>query len=263
MINLHNYDVIVINTSGGKDSQTMMKVVCDLAELQDLDTSRLVAVHADLGRVEWVGTADLAERQAEAHGIEFRKISRQRGDLLDQVRQRRMWPSSTTRFCTSDQKRDQVKKILVQLQRERKVQGAPFRILNCMGLRAQESPARAKKESFTRNSRASTQSRIVDDWLPILEWTEEQVWSSIKESGVEYHQAYDLGMPRLSCVFCIFAPKAALALAGKHNRELMREYADVEREIGHTFRKDLSIAELEREVAEDAPIGELSGAWNM
>lgn len=32
----------------------------------------------------------------------------------------------------------------------------------------------------------------------------------------------DLGMPRLSCCFCIFSPRSALLLAGKHNPGLRR-----------------------------------------
>ena len=55
-----------------------------------------------------------------------------------------------------------------------------------------------------------------DNWLE-----EHDVWKDIKASGVPYHKAYDLGMPRLSCVFCIFSPPAALMIAGKQNPELL------------------------------------------
>ena len=41
----------------------------------------------------------------------------------------------------------------------------------------------------------------------------------IRRSGVPYHYAYDFGMPRLSCMFCFYAPKSALRLAGSHNRD--------------------------------------------
>ena len=37
-------------------------------------------------------------------------------------------------------------------------------------------------------------------------WKVEDVWARIKASGVEHHKAYDLGMSRLSCCFCVFAP---------------------------------------------------------
>ena len=64
-----------------------------------------------------------------------------------------------------------------------------------------------------------------------------------------YHPAYDLGMPRLSCCFCIFSPRSALLLAGRHNPELLDEYVRVERAIGHRFRQDLSLAEVQQALA--------------
>ena len=48
-----------------------------------------------------------------------------------------------------------------------------------MGLRAQESSARAKKAPFERNVRLSNSKRTVDNWLPIHDWTEAQVWDLI------------------------------------------------------------------------------------
>src|SRR5205823_14965590 len=125
----------------------------------------------------------------------------------------------------------------------------PVRILNCMGLRAEESPARAKKKPFDRDERASNGKRVVDVWLPIHSWTTAQVWQRIRASGVRYHPAYDLGMPRLSCCFCIFSPRAALLLAGKHNPELLAEYVAVEKQIGHRFRQELPLASVQQALA--------------
>jgi 3'-phosphoadenosine 5'-phosphosulfate sulfotransferase (PAPS reductase)/FAD synthetase len=85
----------------------------------------------------------------------------------------------------------------------------------------------------------------VDDWLPLHSWTTEQVWARIRASGVRHHPAYDLGMPRLSCCFCIFSPRSALLLAGKHNPKLQAEYVAVERQIGHRFRKELPLADIQ------------------
>ena len=81
-------------------------------------------------------------------------------------------------------------------------------------------------------------------WLPIYKWTVEQVWEDIEATGVPHHVAYDLGMPRLSCVFCIFSPRAALLLAGKHNPELLDRYVEIEREIKHTFKNGFRIEEI-------------------
>jgi 3'-phosphoadenosine 5'-phosphosulfate sulfotransferase (PAPS reductase)/FAD synthetase len=257
---LRAYDYIVINSSAGKDSQAMLHRVATLAKAAGV-LDRVVVVHADLGRVEWEGTRELAEEQARHYGVRFEVVSRPQGDLLQHVTERGKWPSSTARYCTSDHKRGQVQKLFTRLSREA---GRPIRILNCLGLRADESPNRAKRAAFSTNERASCASRHVSDWLPIHDWSQERVWWVIQmEAGTRWHAAYDLGMPRLSCCFCIFAPKSALVLAGKHNPTLLRNYVAVEELIGHTFRQDCSMADVAAAVAAGEKPGVISDAWNM
>lgn len=255
---LKTFDLIVINSSAGKDSQAMLDYVAELVEdvevFEGVDLrDRVIVVHADLGRVEWQGTPELAERQAAEYGFRFEKVSRVKGDLLDQIEQRGMFPSSTARYCTSDQKRDQVAKVITMITNE-VFEGEQIKILNCMGLRAQESPARAKRAPVSIDKRASNGKREVTEWLPILDWTEDQVWERIRESGVEHHWAYDAGMPRLSCCFCILASKSALIRAAQLNPSLAADYADVEARIGHTFKKDLSMAQIITEAEEQAKL---------
>ena len=261
-LSLAEWDVILVNSSGGKDSQTTLRQVVLAADAKNVPRHRIVVAHADLGRVEWPGTKALAKEQAEAYGVEFRTMKRPQGDLLTHIERRGMFPGPGTRYCTSDHKRGQIAKIITALDRERR-DGDTFRVLNCMGLRAEESPARRKKAAFSRNGYFSTQSRTVWDWLPIHGWTEQMVWKDIRESGVRYHEAYDIGMPRLSCVFCIYAPKPALVLAARHNPALLDEYVAVEGRIGHTFRVDVSMAEVKRAVECDSEIEAVSGKWNM
>lgn len=242
---LASYDVILINSSAGKDSQAMLTHVVELADAAGVSRDRIVVVHADLGRVEWSGTRELAEEQAAAYGLRFEVVRREIGDLLDQVEARGMFPSSQARYCTSDQKTSQVAKLMTRLATDHRAAGntAPIQILNCLGIRAEESPARAKKQSFHVDS-ATNGRRHVDRWLPIFNWSEVEVWNTIHRSGVRYHEAYDLGMPRLSCVFCVLAGRRELILAARHNPELAAEYLRIERKIGHTFKADLSMAQI-------------------
>jgi 3'-phosphoadenosine 5'-phosphosulfate sulfotransferase (PAPS reductase)/FAD synthetase len=275
-VRLENYDLIVVSTSGGKDSQTMLRKVVAAATAAGVK-DRVVAVHADMGQVEWPGVPELAAEQAAHHGVRFEVVSRPQGDLLQHVRDRAKTlkaqgkhttppvPSPNERYCTSDHKRDQVQKVIVaesKAVRGAKSKNAKVRVLHCMGMRAQESPARAELLPFRLDKRASCKSRTVHVWLPIHEMTVEQVWTDIKSSGVRHHEAYDLGMPRLSCCFCIFAPKAALVLAAKHNPELAAKYVEVEKETGFTFKIGLPMAEVVRA----AEAGEDCGAittWAM
>src|SRR5262249_40350256 len=151
------------------------------------------------------------EEQARHYGLTFVAVSRPQGDLLDHIRQRGMFPSPGARFCTSDHKRTQIAKVFTELtNRSREAGSNHVRILSCMGLRAEESPARARRPAFAFDERASNGRRHVDVWLPLHHWTVQQVWDRIRASGVPHHPAYDLGMPRLSCCFCIFSPRSAL-----------------------------------------------------
>jgi 3'-phosphoadenosine 5'-phosphosulfate sulfotransferase (PAPS reductase)/FAD synthetase len=260
-IRLAAYDLIVVNSSAGKDSQAMLDYLVQQCDLSGVSRSKLVVVHADLGRVEWEGTRELAEEQAQHYGVRFLAISRPQGDLLTQVRHRRRWPSPKQRYCTSDHKRAQVFKVINRLCRELGKRGR-VRVLNCMGLRAAESPARSKLLPFRLDRRQTNGKKIVHAWLPIHAWTTEEVWARIKASGVRHHRAYDLGMPRLSCCFCIFSPKSALLLAAKHNPQLLDEYVKVEQEIGHRFRQELPIADIKKAVERGEEPGEIRN-WQM
>jgi 3'-phosphoadenosine 5'-phosphosulfate sulfotransferase (PAPS reductase)/FAD synthetase len=240
------YHWILLNSSAGKDSQAMLDVVVEQCDQARVPRSRLLVAHADLGRVEWPGTRELAEEQARHYGLAFVAVARPQGDLLDHIAQRGRFPSPSVRFCTSSHKRDQVLKVLTGLaDRTRRDGVSVCRILNCLGLRAEESPARARRLPFVVNEVASNGRRWVDDWLPLHAWTAAQVWARIRASGVRHHPAYDLGMPRLSCCFCIFSPCSALLLAGKHNPELLAQYVEVERQIGHRFRQELPLADVQ------------------
>jgi 3'-phosphoadenosine 5'-phosphosulfate sulfotransferase (PAPS reductase)/FAD synthetase len=249
---LASYDWIVVNTSAGKDSQAMLDEVVGLADVSGV-RDRLVAVHADLGRVEWPGTRELAAEQAARYGVRFEVVRRRGTDLLDRVRERGKFPDSARRWCTSDFKRSPVAMLHTGLAAETG-RGRRVAILNCLGMRAQESPARAKLPPFIDGDRGKNDDgkvtpgtngrKRIDAWHPIHDWSVEQVWARIRESGVPWHPAYDKGMPRLSCMFCIFSPKAALMVAGKSNRPLLDQYVAIEQETGHDFRHGFKIAEV-------------------
>jgi len=266
-------DLILINSSGGKDSQTALEEVVRTAQRLRIPTSKLVVVHADLGVVEWPGTRELAEEQARHYGLRFevvryRNANGEHPDLLEHILERGRWPDSQNRFCSSDAKRGPVQTVMTRYaqaagRRHRlKLGQQKYRIVNCLGMRADESPARGLLPNWTFNVPASNGLREVFNWLPIFDLTKHEVWARIKASGVRHHWAYDLGMPRLSCCFCIFSPKSALILAGRHNRELLLRYVEAERKMKHTFRHGFSLAEVLAAVDADQQPG-LVPDWEM
>ena len=104
-----------------------------------------------------------------------------------------------------------------------------------MGLRADESCARAKRSAWTFNKRNSKAGRTWYDWLPIHDWSLDQVKDAIKAVGQHVHPVYNKGMTRLSCSFCIMASTDDLRRAAMLRPELYKRICDKEREIGHTF----------------------------
>jgi 3'-phosphoadenosine 5'-phosphosulfate sulfotransferase (PAPS reductase)/FAD synthetase len=274
---LRDFDLVVINTSSGKDSQTTSELVMKLAARQDYPHDKIIFAHADLGVLEWPGAKELAQEHAKHYNVPFHVVERDVSssptginDFFEYVASRGAWPSSTVRYCTSHWKRDPIAKLVTQMNRQlldKLTKGKKFRVLNCLGFRAEESPARRKREPWAENTRQTTKTtREVVDWLPIHHLEEDEVWLTIDAAGTKWHPAYDLGMSRLSCRFCIFAPKAQLMLAAKQpeNRELLERYVELEDKMGHTFKKDLSL----RQVMEAVDAGEEvdtadDGIWNM
>jgi 3'-phosphoadenosine 5'-phosphosulfate sulfotransferase (PAPS reductase)/FAD synthetase len=278
---LPSADWIVVNTSAGKDSSVTLDYTLELADSLGIDHSRIVAVHCDLGRVEWEGTPELAERQVDRYAdIRFFKVARDGtvrkdgkvlGDLVDQVWERHEanqekaktdpkyanrspWPTTANRWCTSDQKESQVTKLITSLvddilvggtRKDRKdawvkeVDGTytqrPIRIINVMGMRAEESEKRSQMPEWSLDESASNGKRTIWNWLAIKDWSEEQVWDRIHAQGIEYHWAYDKGMERLSCCFCVLASPKNWAIALPHNRQLAESYAEMERRTGHAM----------------------------
>ncbi|MCE9564275.1 MAG: phosphoadenosine phosphosulfate reductase family protein [Planctomycetes bacterium] len=248
-------DLILINSSGGKDSQTALEEVVRTARRLCIPKHKLVVVHADLGVVEWPGTRELAQEQAKHYGLRFEVVRHKNAngeshDLLEHILKRGMWPDSQARFCTSDFERGPVQTLMTRYaqaagRRHRLKPGQKkYRVVSCLGMRAEESDARNLLPNWTLNTSASNGLRDVFNWLPIFKLTKDEVWARIRASGVQHHWAYDLGMPRLSCCFCIFSPKSALILAGKHNRELLLRYVAAEQKMKHTFRHGFSLAEV-------------------
>lgn len=260
---LHDFAWVVASSSGGKDSQTALRRVLEAAAAQDYPRERIVVSHQLLKRVEWPGTTELVMRQAAHHDLRvetaaYRNRLGQELSLLDMVRSRGMWPSNQQRYCTSELKRGPGLTVLTRLSRER-----PGDILQVFGFRHQESPARAKKHWLVPNPRASNGKRKVMDWHPILGMTTDEVWQDIRDSGVESHHAYELGMTRLSCALCIFAPTCALVTAGRHNRELLDEYIEVERVTGHTFQNNKPLTHVRELIDSGAAVAQDDREWNM
>jgi 3'-phosphoadenosine 5'-phosphosulfate sulfotransferase (PAPS reductase)/FAD synthetase len=236
--------LFAINHSGGKDSQAMMIKLLEMG----IPARQLVVVHADLGDMEWQGTREHAQAQAEAAGLPFlvaRAIDRSGNafDLLDMVNrthERRpevpSFPSAEIRNCTSDLKRGPICR---ELRRYMKAHG--FKILvSCEGIRAAESASRAKIVPFRLSDRKDDHAagRTWYIWCPIFALTTAQVLATVAQAGQELHWAYAAGNERLSCVFCVMGSRTDLANGARHNPELYARYVAMEAKTGYTMHMD-------------------------
>ena len=257
---------LAISISGGKDSQAMAIALADLHRSKGW-TGEVFCIHADLGRIEWPETPGQVERIAQLAGVPLVVVRRSDGqDMIDHWRARgdrmrakgqapRPWSDSKNRFCTSDMKRDPID---IYLRRYTNVVCA-------VGIRAQESAARAKQPSWAVRTKLATKTRQATTWHPLLNWRLGQVlqacghtWMEMRRrqeqyakglkhtalSGWQLHPAYVFGNERLSCQFCVLASNNDLRTGAQHRPEVLAELISMEAEYGFTFRQGHSLAEL-------------------
>lgn len=213
-----------ISHSGGKDSQAMYALVKDVVPAE-----QIAVVHADLGEVEWEGVQEHIRENTD-HDL---NVVRAKKTFLEMVEQRGMWPSAAHRQCTSDLKRGPIFKFIRNDLKQRQATIA----INCMGLRAQESSARAKRKPFSYNKMQSVNKRVIRhvyDWLPIFHFTTEEVFEAIRLAGQKPFWAYERN-ERLSCVFCIMGCVNDLRNGAEQRPELFKKYVELEKKIGHTM----------------------------
>lgn len=216
--------LFVVNHSGGKDSQAMMLKIKRL-----VPASQILVIHADLPGVDWPGCLDLIKETCE--GFEVQEVVAVK-TFEDMVRHRQMFPSPKYRQCTSDLKRGPIEKAIRHHIKDNDLSGL---VVDCQGLRAEESASRAKAKVFTFNKRNSKAGREWYTWLPIHHWSTERVFAEIKAAGQEPHWAYAAGMERLSCCFCIMASKKDLVTAARLAPEVYKKMVDLEKEINYTM----------------------------
>lgn len=249
---------IAISVSGGKDSQALLRVVTKWLRSNGY-TNQLLAIHADLGRMEWKQTLDHTRRFCQLSNVRLIVVKREKGDLLQRMQERMQqlegknkpfWPSAASRYCTSDLKRDIINIYLRKFDH----------VISVEGIRWQESSSRSKKPVWDVRERIDNQSRDAFTWNAIIDWSEEEVYEAcgvsmqqLDQARMHYkihnevpqdwplHPAYAYGNTRLSCAMCVLGSKSDIVNGIIHNPELARELISMEQASGFTFKKDLSL----------------------
>ena len=130
----HGADLaFVVNHSGGKDSTRMLGFV-----RRRFAEAATYAVMADTGfeHQKPISAAEFARQRCAEFGLELSLVRNPRRTYLEMVEQRGMFPSAQYRQCTSDLKRGPIEKYIRSL---------PHKVIvNCIGIRAEESSARSR-----------------------------------------------------------------------------------------------------------------------
>ncbi|MEW1760409.1 phosphoadenosine phosphosulfate reductase family protein [Streptomyces cyaneofuscatus] len=251
---------LLVQSSAGKDSVVALARVVRWATAAGC-LDKVVVVHADIGQdAEWPGVRDLARQQAERYGLRFVVVKAPDG-FLGMVEKRGLWPDAQNRLCTSTLKRDEAAKFFTQIVDELGLDEQAL-LVNCLGIRADESPSRRKKHELAIDHRASNGRRLVLTWHPVFHLSETEIWQEIVDNGLDYHPVYDTLIPRLSCIFCVLASfdvlVRAVRLCWVWGLETPKTYVDLEDRIGHRFKNKFSLAEVvaeaERQEAAEGPI---------
>lgn len=258
---------VAVSISGGKDSQAMLSALLrDKAERGWKAT--IVAVHADLGRIEWPQTPGHVAFTAAQAGVPLKVVRRRDGrgtwDMVDRWIERgettsaggqqgRPWSGpGKLRFCTSDMKRDPIDKYLREF----------GTVISVQGERSEESPHRATLKVAEVRTRIDCTIRTAWNWRPVLHWRVADVWTELGSStadiarrqalyasgqqdealkGWTAHPAYVMGNERLSCMFCVLGCPGDLQNAARQNPELHRELIAIEDRFGFTFQQGKSL----------------------
>lgn len=209
--------VVAIGVSGGKDS-----VAAAFAVVEHLDrighTGPRLLIHADLGAIEWRDSLPTCERLAEATGLELVVVRRKAGGMIERWQKRWRdnvaryrdlscvklilpWSTPAMRFCTSE-----LKVAVISAYLKKRFPGRT--ILSVSGIRADESPARAKKAPVEVAAKLTNARTGVTgyDWRPILPWSVEDVFALAAAHGFRSHEGYTVyDSTRVSCVVCIMS----------------------------------------------------------
>lgn len=234
VLDLRQFDKIFISVSGGKDSHAMLFLVRDLADRQGVPREKLLAMYADTG-MEWHNAGEHVQALCKAAGVELKIVYPVRPMIekfkfrFGQIKGRIIkcgFPTPSCRYCTSEQKVAPMDKAI------NKFSG---KLLKVTGERWAESKARSTYSEFVSVPRLNSRDRQVFGWRPMLAFSESDIWTMVRDTGVQRHVCYDMGCNRLGCAGCIFSSDRDLMIEMRENPAIFEALDRLEAESGYTM----------------------------
>jgi len=271
---LQSYDLVLVATSGGKDSLAAMLALLEAG----VPASRMELHHHEVdGRgpqfMDWPSTAGYCAAIAAGFGIPIYYSWREGGLLREMLRNgqptapvrfelpgggvgtaggdgppgtRGRFPQVSAdlavRWCSPVAKIGPMDALIRGQDRF-----LSRRTLVVTGERAEESAARRRYATFephrTDTRTGTRRRRHVDHLRPVHGWDEAAVWAALRRHGVVPAPAYRLGWSRLSCLTCVFASPAVWATVRLIALDWFARIAAYERHFGCTIQRGRSVSE--------------------
>jgi 3'-phosphoadenosine 5'-phosphosulfate sulfotransferase (PAPS reductase)/FAD synthetase len=225
-LRLRNGAVVAYSLSGGKDSSVAAHAVNSYLDWIGHPRSDRVAIHADLGRIEWSESHAICEAIAGRVAAPLKIVRHSKHDMISRWEQRfengkrryqnleifnliGPWSSASLRFCTSEMKQQVISPALKKM-----FPGRP--IISVIGVRRDESANRASAPVSKVEGRWTDARTTLLSWNPILNMTEMEVFAYHDQHDLPLHPAYRTwGCSRVSCRFCVLQKQSDQVAASR------------------------------------------------
>ena len=193
----HANHKMFVSISGGKDSDVMKNIV-DIA----FDELRSEGVNVDYNLIAFNTSNDTAETYRhlkQHHNMNKGNIISPEVGFYQWITKKKNYftPTRFVRNCCSTYKEGQLTKVM-----DKKEDTLTF-----LGMRSPESIKR-KHYDFDLNlaqKKVGKKINVPENWLrflPIVEWTDAEVWLYILNRKMKYNDMYNKGFNRIGCLIC-------------------------------------------------------------
>lgn len=249
---------VAYSLSGGKDSVSISHAADRLLDQLGHPRDRRIAIHSDLGRIEWQTTPATVEAAAAAIGVPLVVVRRKAGDLVDRWERRfelgldryidlrtyhltGPWSSASNRFCTAELK---TQVILPELLRRWK----GTEILSIVGIRRQESLKRRLAPISKREGKPWVRSGggCITTWHPGVDIREDEVFTYLEREALPVAEPYRLGSTRFGCAFCVMGSENDLTVSARApgNLGLLHHLVDIEAQSTFSFQQNRWLGDI-------------------
>lgn len=188
------------------------------------DFSNQLKRKVEVVKTKWVDEGSVTASQA----LEIADLLKPTGvPFLDLCLWKGRFPSTRARFCSQELKHNPIDTWMLNIAKQ-------GRVVSWQGVRADESPSRAKLQKMEWGEYGSIIYR------PILNWTAAKVFKKHFDCGIEPNPLYKEGMGRVGCMPCIHGNKKELSQIALRFPDEVARVAEWERLVSSASKRGVS-----------------------